>query len=65
MRENGFPPTVFSRIRVSENPFSRIFYAVATLITTVQLHSKEPERRFCAGSNPARRVSETCGGENL
>ena len=35
------------------------------VITTAQLHSTKPELRFCAGSNPARGVSEICNGENL
>ena len=33
--------------------------------TTAQLHSTKPELRFCAGSNPARGVSEIRDGENL
>ena len=28
------------------------------VITTAQLHSTKPELSFCAGSNPARHVSE-------
>ena len=35
------------------------------VITTAQLHSTKPEFRFCAGSNPARGVSEICDGEDL
>ena len=35
------------------------------VITTAQLHSTKPELRFCAGSNPARGVSEICNGEDL
>ena len=35
------------------------------VITTAQLHSKKPELRFCAGSNPARGVSEIRDGEDL
>ena len=35
------------------------------VITTAQLHSTKSELRFCAGSNPARGVSEICDGENL
>ena len=31
----------------------------------VQLHSTKPELRFCAGSNPARGVSELRDGEDL
>ena len=34
-------------------------------ITTAQLHSTKPELRFCAGSNPARDVSEIRDGEDL
>ena len=33
--------------------------------TTAQLHSTMSELRFCAGSNPARGVSEICDGEDL
>ena len=35
------------------------------VITTAQLHSTKPEFRFCAGSNPARGVSEIRDGEDL
>ena len=35
------------------------------VITTAQLHSTQPELRFCAGSNPARGVSEIHDGEDL
>ena len=35
------------------------------VITTAQLISTKPELRLCAGSNPARGVSETRDGENL
>ena len=35
------------------------------VITTAQLHSTKPELRFCAGSNPARGVSEIRDGEDL
>ena len=35
------------------------------VITTAQLHSTKSELRFCAGSNPARGVSEIRDGENL
>ena len=35
------------------------------VITTEQLHSTKPELRFCAGSNPARGVSEIRDGEDL
>ena len=34
-------------------------------VTATQLHSTNPELRFCADSNPARRVSEIRGGEDL
>ena len=35
------------------------------VITIAQLHSTKPELRFCAGSNPARSVSEIRDGEDL
>ena len=35
------------------------------VITTAQLHSSKSELRFCAGSNPARCVSEIRDGEDL
>ena len=35
------------------------------VITTAHLHSTNPELRFCAGSNPARGVSEIRNGEDL
>ena len=35
------------------------------VITTAQLHSTKPELKFCAGSNPARGVSEIRDGEDL
>ena len=35
------------------------------VINTAQLHSTKPELRFCAGSNPARGVSEIRDGEDL
>ena len=35
------------------------------VITTEQLHSTKPELRSCAGSNPARGVSEIRDGEDL
>ena len=35
------------------------------VITTAQFHSTKPELRYCAGSNPARGVSEICDGEDL
>ena len=35
------------------------------VITTAQLNSTKPELRFCAGSNPARGVSEIHDGEDL
>ena len=35
------------------------------VITTAQLHSTKPEFKFCAGSNPARDVSEIRDVEDL
>ena len=39
--------------------------ADVVVITTAQLHSRKPELRFCAGSNPARGVLEIRDGEDL
>ena len=35
------------------------------VITIAQPHSRKPERRFCAGSNPVRDVLEICSGKDL
>ena len=35
------------------------------VITTAQLHSTKPELRFCAGSSPARAVTEIHDGKDL
>ena len=35
------------------------------IITTAQLHSTKPELRFCAGSSPARGMSEIRNGDDL
>ena len=35
------------------------------VINTAQLHSTKPELKFCAGSNPARGMSEILDGEDL
>ena len=35
------------------------------VITTAQLQSLKPELRFCAGSNPARGMSEIRNGEDI
>ena len=37
----------------------------AVVITTALPHSAKPELKFCAGSYPARGLSEVCDGENL
>ena len=42
--------------------FGQFFF---THSTNSQLHSTKPELRFCAGSNPARAVSEIHDGEDL
>ena len=42
-----------------------IKYRGVVVITTTQLHSSNPELRFCAGSNPAHGVSEIRDGEDL
>ena len=35
------------------------------VIATAQVHSAKPEIRFCAGSNPARGISEIRDSEDL
>ena len=35
------------------------------VIATAQIHSAKPEIRFCAGSNPARGISEIRDSEDL
>ena len=42
-----------------------MFIRGVVVITTAQLHSTKAELRFCAGSNPARGVSEIRDGEDL
>ena len=44
------------------DPWSKDFVAPWC---TAQLHLTKLEFRFCAGSNPARSVSEICDGEDL
>ena len=49
----------------SKNYLSEIPHSHVVVITSAQLHSTKPELRFCAGSNPARGVSEIRDGEDL
>ena len=35
------------------------------MLSTAQLHSTKPELRFCAGSSPARAVTEIHDGKDL
>ena len=35
------------------------------VVTTAQLHSTKPELRFCAGSNPARGLSDIRDDQDL
>ena len=50
---------------VENEPMKSIYLSGVVVITTAQLHSTKPELRFCAGSNPARGVSEIRDGEDL
>ena len=45
--------------------FSKNSISSVVVITAAQLHSTKPQLRFCAGSNPARGVSEICDVEDL
>ena len=47
------------------HPSELQYFHDVVVITTAQLHSTKPELRFCAGSNPARGVSEIRDGEDL
>ena len=51
------------QINVSINVFSG--YRGVVIVTAAKLHSTKPELRFCAGSNPARSLSEFRDGEDL
>ena len=42
-----------------------LWHRGVVVITTAQLHSTKPALSFCAGSNPARSVSEINNGEDL
>ena len=52
-------------VLVPANLFQYLWWRDVVVITTAQLHSTKPELRFCAGSNPARGVSEIRDGEDL
>ena len=56
-----------SRTRFRVNPHSIVapWRHGVVVVTTAQLHSTKPGLRFCAGSNPARGVSEIRDGEDL
>ena len=49
----------------SKMVYKRLWRRGVVVITTVKLHSTKPELSFCAGSNPARGVSEIRDGEDL
>ena len=49
----------------SQHCHGELWHRGVVVITTAQLHSTKPEFRFCAGSNPARGVSEIHNGEGL
>ena len=55
----------FLVISVLAPAFFPYYWLPVVVITTAQLHSTKPKLRFCAGSNPARGVSEIRDGEDL
>ena len=56
----------YESTRVSQKKQWQLLDNYWTTWTTIgQLHSTKPELRFCAGSNPARGVSEIRDGEDL
>ena len=74
--KNGLIYTLLFRIFSIVSDFSKFHLEVnylknapwrrgVVVITTAQLHSTKPELRFCAGSNPARGMSEIGDGEDL
>ena len=50
---------------LSYNLIEKIVVPWLVVITTAQFHSTKPKLRFCAGSNPARCMSEIHYGEDL
>ena len=50
---------------MSQKQFNAFWRRVVVFIITAQFHSKNPEFKLCAGSNPARSMCEVCVGENL
>ena len=52
------------RVVLMQTNFKLVRHGVV-VIATAQLHSSKSELRFCAGSNPARVVSEIRDGEDL
>ena len=48
-----------------QNCLTNLWHHGVVVITTAQFHSTKLELRFCAGSNPARGVSEIREGEDL
>ena len=45
--------------------YKTLWHHGVVVITTAQLPSTKSELRFCAGSIPARGLSNICNGENL
>ena len=56
---------VLNSVRSNYKIFGSKWRRGVVVITTAQLHLTKPELRFCAGSNPARGVSEIRDGEDL
>ena len=52
------------RVVLTQTNFKLVHHGVV-VFATAQLHSSKPELRFCAGSNPARVVSDIRDGEDL
>ena len=52
------------RVVLTQTNFKLVHHGVV-VFATAQLHSSKSELRFCAGSNPARVVSEIRDGEDL
>ena len=55
----------YKNIDISSKKLLNQWRRGVVVIITAQLHSTKPELKFCAGSNPARGVSDIRDGEDL
>ena len=67
LRNNIWIPKLadMGKVTLKSNPETYLWCRGVVVISTAQLHSTKPGLRFCAGSNPARGVSEIRDDEDL